>query len=461
MKKEIVTSRKLKPPIPGFPVAVRAGHLLFVSGRAGLDHETGMPLAGYRELGRRPTPALGLLAPDSWEETFVAQSVRIYEDLATLVAEQGAQLSDLLFYSIYQREMRNFPVLARTRAALFEGGVAPPSTASQVPALAHPGALVYFDPVAAVPDAATGSEKQVLRSEHVVPGPLSNYQLASRAGDFGFYAGVVGAHPESGIIVYGEDELSDADWPRPAGGLASRLQLSPVSAQSYTIYRLIRDMLAEHGTDLSHVVRFNIYLRNMRDLPEVERIGAHFMREAAPAGTAIGVESLARRDFHVEIECVTYCGGPLQYAPPDERVASWGLHASAVRGGDLVFVSALAGYDLAHGRMVLGPRDLAPASASCVAPAIAGLEAQTPGQIAAAVQTQVALDQLALVLHSLDTDLRSLVKLTVYVRDIGELPFVRNVLLARLGEDPPAITAIAVADLPLPDARVQFEAIAL
>src|SRR6185295_4674495 len=104
------------------------------------------------ELGRKPAPALGLLAPDSWEEAFVAQASRGYEDLEILLAEHGARKTDLLFYSIYARDMRNFPVLARTRAALFDGGVAPPSPASQVPGLLYPDADVCFDPVAVIPD---------------------------------------------------------------------------------------------------------------------------------------------------------------------------------------------------------------------------------------------------------------------------------------------------------------------
>src|SRR5689334_19437085 len=178
MKKEIVDSRGMRAPVAGFPVATKAGHLLFIAGRAGFDAESGLPLSGYGDLGHKPPPALGLLAPDSWEETFVAQATRIYEDLETLLAEQGAAKTDLLFYSIYVREMRNFPVIVRTRAARFEGGVAPPSTASQVPALLSPGSVVYFDPLAIVPDPARGLTKRVLTSRHVVQGPLSNYELA-------------------------------------------------------------------------------------------------------------------------------------------------------------------------------------------------------------------------------------------------------------------------------------------
>ncbi|HUP93954.1 MAG TPA: RidA family protein, partial [Burkholderiales bacterium] len=442
MKKEIVPSTSIAAPVAGFPVATRAGHLLFISGRAGLDRESGLPLSGYRELGRKPAPALGLLAPDSWEEAFVAQAARIYDDLALLLAEHGASKSDLLFYSIYVREMRNFPVIVRTRAALFEGGVAPPSTASQVPGLLRPGALVYFDPIAIIPDASRGIAKKVLTSRHVVQGPLSNYELATRAGDYTFYAGVVGAHPETGLIVYGTDELKDIDWPRPAGALAERLLLEPLSAQTYTIYKLMRAMLEEHGRSLDNLMRVNIYLRNMAELPEMERVAAHFFKGRAPAGTAIGVESLARRDFYIEIEGITYGSGAVRRSPPDARVASWGRYVNATRGGDLVFVSGLLGYDAAAGRIVKRPTDLAPGTLERMAKALAGLNVQTHEQLAAAAQTQSIIDQLHLVLQSLDSDLRSLIKITVYLRDMADFPFVHSVLRASLANDPPAISVL-------------------
>jgi 2-iminobutanoate/2-iminopropanoate deaminase len=461
MDKRIVESRSVHAPVAGFPVATRAGHLLFISGRAGLDRDTGLPLNGYRELGRKPAPALGLLAPDSWEERFVAQASRIYEDLETLLAEQGAKKSDLLFYSIYAREMRNFPVIARTRAALFEGGVAPPSTASQVPGLVYPGAVVYFDPVAIVPDPAAGISKQVLSSGHVVQGPLSNYELATRAGDYTFYAGVVAAHPETGVIVYGADELKDPDWPRPPGALAERLLHEPISAQTYTIYKLIRAMLEEHGGGLGKVMRFNMYLRNMGDLPEVERVATHFSKERPPAATVIGVESLARSDFFIEVEAITYDRGLVHAAPADAQVASWGRYANAVRGGDLVFVSGLLGYDAASNHVVKRPSDLQSAAATRVTSATRGLEVQTHEQLAAAAQTQSIVDQLERVLKSVDSDLRSVLKITVYLRDMVDFPFVRSVLLAAMVDDPPAISVLAVHDLPLKEARLQIEAVAV
>ncbi|MGZ5233403.1 MAG: RidA family protein, partial [Burkholderiales bacterium] len=393
-----------------------------------------------------------------WEDAFVAPASRLYEDLDVLMREQLALRPDLLFYGIYAREMRNFPVIVRTRAALFEGGVAPPSTASQVPGLLYPEAVVYFDPVAVVP--VPGIRKEVLTSRHVVQGPLSNYELATRAGDYTFYAGVVGAHPENGTIVYGANELKDVAWPQPSGGLAERLLLEPISAQAYTVLKLMRAMLEEHGSSLDRVMRINIYMRNMSELPEVERIAGHFFGTRATAATVIGVESLARRDFFIEIEAITY-QGDIVTARRDDRVASWGRYADAVRGGDLVFVSGLLGYDVRSNRTINKASDLPASVAERVAHAIGGLEVRTREELAVAAQTQSIVEQLRIVLESLDSSLASLLKITVYLRDVSEFLFVKRVLLAALGDHLPAITALGVQDLPLRDARVQIEAVAL
>jgi enamine deaminase RidA (YjgF/YER057c/UK114 family) len=111
--------------------------------------------------------------------------------------------------------------------------------------------------------------------------------------------------------------------------------------------------------------------------------------------------------------------------------------------------------------MVSHPSDLGSPSARNVEHAIGGLCIESREQLAAAVQTQSILDQLQIVLASLDSNLRSLLKITVYLRDMSDFPFVRNVLLSSLGSDPPAISVLAVSDLPLPEARLQIEAVAI
>ena len=107
------------------------------------------------------------------------------------------------------------------------------------------------------------------------------------------------------------------------------------------------------------------------------------------------------------------------------------------------------------------PSDLDGAAAQRAENAIAGVQVQTHDQLAAAVQTQSIVDQLRMVLESVDSDLRSLLKITVYLRDMADFQLVRKVLLASLADDPPAISAIAVHDLPLKAARLQIEAVAV
>ena len=77
------------------------------------------------------------------------------------------------------------------------------------------------------------------------------------------------------------------------------------------------------------------------------------------------------------------------------------------------------------------------------------------------MQTQSILDQLQTALSGCDSKLDALLKLTVYLRDMDDFPLVREILSSALSDDPPAITALAVADLPLREARVQIEAVAV
>ena len=459
MKKEIVTSRAVRAPVADFPVATRADHLLFISGQLGLDDETGLPLESYRALGRRPFPALGLMAPDSWEEAFVAQASRMYENLDALFSEHGSDKSNLLFYSIYVRDMRNFPVIVRTRSALFEGRVAPPSTASQVPGLLYPGALVYFDPVAMIPNPAQQLARSVLTARCLDQGPLSNYELGTRVGAHTFYAGVVGAHPETGLIVHGANELTDAEWQRPAGGLAERRMREPVSAQTFTIYKLFRTMLEEHGLNFADLLKINIYLRSMADLPEMERLANEFFGTARPAAGIIAVESLARRDFLIEIEGIAASRGAVTRLAGN--AGDWAPYAQATRGDGLIFVTATPGVRGADAVVVAGTGDLPGDAQGLVQRAIAGLRIELASQRAAAAQTYLALDRIRTALGRLDSRLSNLLKITVYLRDMRDFAFVHAVARAMLADDPPAISVLAVADLPLAAARVEIEAVAV
>lgn len=116
----------------------------------------------------------------------------------------------------------------------------------------------------------------------------------------------------------------------------------------------------------------------------------------------------------------------------DGAPAAAGPYSQAIRAGDLVFTAGQLGLD--------------PSSGEFAADDVAG-------------QAERALTNLAAILEAAGSGLERLVKVTVYLAEIGDWPAV-NEVYARLVPEPfPARSAFAVKDLPK-GARVEIEAVA-
>lgn len=116
----------------------------------------------------------------------------------------------------------------------------------------------------------------------------------------------------------------------------------------------------------------------------------------------------------------------------DAAPAAAGPYSQAIRAGDLVFTAGQLGIDPASGEFV--------------------------GEDVGA-QAEAALGHLGSILAAAGSGLDQLVKVTVFLADIGDWPAV-NEVYARLVPEPfPARSAFAVRDLPK-GARVEIEAIA-
>jgi 2-iminobutanoate/2-iminopropanoate deaminase len=112
--------------------------------------------------------------------------------------------------------------------------------------------------------------------------------------------------------------------------------------------------------------------------------------------------------------------------------AAAGPYSQAIRAGDLVFTAGQLGLD--------------PSSGEFAADDVAG-------------QAEQALANLAAILDAAGSGLDRLVKVTVFLAEIGDWPAV-NEVYARLVPEPfPARSAFAVKDLPK-GARVEIEAVA-
>ena len=72
-----------------------------------------------------------------------------------------------------------------------------------------------------------------------------------------------------------------------------------VAAQTRQILDSFRVMLAAVGSDLSHVVHINVFLREMRDFDAMNVAYAEGMGDHRPARTAIGVSDLPKPGIRV------------------------------------------------------------------------------------------------------------------------------------------------------------------
>ena len=106
-------------------------------------------------------------------------------------------------------------------------------------------------------------------------------------------------------------------------------------------------------------------------------------------------------------------------------------YTNAVRFGDLLFVSGLTAHD-AEGRLVDGD---------------------------AAMQTRRILENLSLVLSEAGASFADVLKVTVYLIDIGERTLINPVREEFFGEFRPASTLVEVSALALPGMRVEIEAV--
>lgn len=470
MKKSTITGSGITNPIPSHPLATRAGPFLFMSGQMGLSERSGRPVQRYGELGGEPPfPALGLLAPDSWEEAFVAQTRTIYNRIAMLLEEQGSTPDDIVFHSVYVRNMRDFPTLARTRSRLFQGGLAPPVTTSQISGLPLPDAVVYFDPIGFV--TADGYRLETLRSREIEQAALSNYQFGSKVGPLLFFAGVVAAVPERGAVVQGLKDL-------PARIHVTEPQLSPAArachqamrAQTAFVYDLFGRFLREQGLSFADLLKLNIYLRDVRTTDVLEQVAGELAPAADPAVALYGVESLATRFFLIEIEGIALDRAGqwrketlASLADPEDPIVSHGRYPVATRAGPLVFTSTLTAYrDGANG--ILEDHRGLPDDGRRAVEDVVSCQLHLRRSAAAlrtAAQAWLVYDRLARIAAHFGCGRDDFLKTTVYLADMSDFDVVEAIAARFFPHEPPALAVLQPSGLSMPDARVQIDAVLL
>ncbi|HQF80833.1 MAG TPA: RidA family protein [Flexilinea sp.] len=121
--------------------------------------------------------------------------------------------------------------------------------------------------------------KKVIIAEKA-PKAIGPYSAAISYGNFIFTSGQLGLIPESG---------------EPAG--------EDIRSQTRQALKNVQSVLEAAGTNLSHVLKTTVFLRDMNDFAAMNEIYAEFFTDECPARSAVQVAKLPR-GLAVEIEVI-------------------------------------------------------------------------------------------------------------------------------------------------------------
>jgi 2-iminobutanoate/2-iminopropanoate deaminase len=103
------------------------------------------------------------------------------------------------------------------------------------------------------------------------PKPIGPYNHIAKVGQFISIGGTAGVNPATG-------QLAGTD----------------IYGQTKQILQSFQIMLESVGSDLSHVIHINVFLKKMSDFDEMNRAYIELMGDHRPARTVIGVNELPK-----------------------------------------------------------------------------------------------------------------------------------------------------------------------
>ena len=89
----------------------------------------------------------------------------------------------------------------------------------------------------------------------------------------------------------------------PATG---RLAGADTATQTEQCLRNLQAILRAAGSDLQHVLRCGVFLVDMTEFPEMNRVYARMFGDHRPARTTVEVSKLPSEGLRVEIDCIAY-----------------------------------------------------------------------------------------------------------------------------------------------------------
>jgi 2-iminobutanoate/2-iminopropanoate deaminase len=237
--------------------AVRIGQYIFCSGARAVDPDTQELVQGdYRQRVRQ-----------------------CFENLKMVLAEGGATLADVYFTTVYVRNMADRPIVNEVMREYFQQGKFPLRIIVEISRLSGEQDIevdcsAYLGP----------KEYLQTRGGHLPTGPFSQ---GVRIGEYVYCSGVRPLVPETQLLVEGDFE--------------TRVR---------RCLENIRAILSKGEADFSQVYTTTVYLRNMVNLPVVDKVFQEYFQEGSyPVRHVVEINRL-NEGHDLEIACAAYLGVP-------------------------------------------------------------------------------------------------------------------------------------------------------
>lgn len=307
---------------------VRAGRWVFATGHKGTaDFVSGMA----PEVIDEAAPRHGL--PKHKKE-----AQRIFANFAKVLKAGGTDRKHVVRLDQYYAGGHVVDAYHEVRREFFAGHI-PPSTSNLHQKFLLTGQDMEVQLIAIVP--GKGFEVAQYRPANLPVHATSGYSPVLTCGDYVFVAG------QTSEALKTEEGPLDPAASMPAGHLWKG---TPIKLETeFVIERKLKPALATIGNTLGDVVKAQVYLRDINDIPAFNEVWAKHFPKAPPATTII---TTATPGFICEVGRIEINTISLRHSGHTRKqVIDAGVptafagHVQAIRAGDLLFLSGLMAAD--------------------------------------------------------------------------------------------------------------------
>jgi enamine deaminase RidA (YjgF/YER057c/UK114 family) len=361
------------------------------------------------------------------------EAVCLYRRAGEVLEAGGTDFAHAVRTDQYFPDWRAVPFLHLARKERCGDYIAP-STSVLEPRLLLPGAGMSMEMLAVRPGA--GLEVKPLFPPGLDVPSTSAFAPVVTAGDYVFIAGFLAAWKPGDLGGI----APEAKVPEGHLWKGNRIQLEA----DYIIRKKLIPALEGAGASLASVVKAQVYLADIHDVPAFNQVWARHFGDAVPATTFVPTLdpgfAIAEARCEINLLAVTR-GGKTARAPLKGNPAVCDGHPLAVRAGSLLCFSGLVAAD-AKGP-ISGSRRGA---------------ARQPSRAGIRAQMEYLLDIAQEGCRAAGTSLENVVRIQQFHTDLGEFEPACRAWLERLGGRPLPISAIQVpGPLVVPGCTVQLD----